>query len=131
MNKTIHRLLDVVWPWRAIKRLEACVDIDRRAIHRMSETNAELRLEIEHLTRERDTARRQFAETKTVNLHNAAAHRATEVAMLRQNHQLQAAEARLAGKPVHPELAAAAKDSDFVGERPKYLPVDQPKQVSP
>lgn len=43
------------------------------------------KIEIAHLTRERDAARRQFAETKTVNLHNAAAHRASEVAALMSN----------------------------------------------
>lgn len=123
MNKTLHRLLDAVWPWRVIKRLDKCCAL-------WEETHAMQKTEIAHLTRERDTARRQFTETKTVNWHNAAAHRATEVAMLRQNHELQAAQAQLRGETVHPELAAAAKEVPALAV-PAYLPVQQPKQVSP
>lgn len=123
MKQIIHRLLDAVWPWRVIAGLN-------KACALWEETHAMQKTEIAHLTRERDTARRQFAETKTVNLSNAAVHRATEVAMLRQNHALQAAEARLVGKTPHPELAAAAKEVPAL-RVPVYLPVEQPKQVSP
>lgn len=109
------------------QKLKAHVRRLQRAAAFLRAELLEYRKEIDLLTRERDTARRQFAETRTVNLHNAGAHRATEVAMLRQNHALQAAETALAGRTVHPELAAAAKEVPAFAI-PAFIPVQQPNE---
>lgn len=123
MKTLLPRLLDRLLPWRVVIRAQA------ESLALLSTDNVGLRRELETTTRERDTARRQFAETRAVNHTNAAAHRATEVAMLHQNHKLQVAEARLAGRPVLPELAAAAEE--FPPPRmPRRIPVTAPKSIS-
>jgi predicted nucleic acid-binding Zn-ribbon protein len=138
MKTLLHRLLDRLIPSRAeVRQLEAdiqaqreCLDVRERTIRIQHDELQALNDELAITRRERDTARRQFAETKSVNLHNAQAHRATEVAMLRQNHELQVAQAMLSGKAPDPELAAAAKEVPAL-RVPKYLPVEEPKEISP
>jgi hypothetical protein len=114
----LRRLLDRLIPSRAkVRQLQAdlqvqreCLDVRERTIRILQDQLQAASDELQMTRRERETARRQFTETKAVNLQNAAAHRATEVAMLRQNHELQVAQAMLSGKAPHPELAAATNE---------------------
>lgn len=81
-----------------------------QTIRRLRQELRAVRLEVKNLEGQLDTTRSQMRRTVKVNHFNAAAHRASEVAALRQNHELQVAQAQLAGRPVHPELAAAARE---------------------
>lgn len=72
--------------------------------------------------RERDTARRQFNETRQVNHHNAAAHRATEVAMLRQNNEHQRQLEQLGWRKPAPELRGPVPALKV----PEHIPVPDP-----
>ena len=88
-------------PRRAKKTLKHKLN---RTIRLLRERVNELLAEVSSLTRQLDTTTRQMRETVRVNGFNATVHRATEVAMLHQNHELQRAKSMLAGRPVHPEL---------------------------
>lgn len=62
-----------------------------RTIRRLRKEKEAALAEADMLRREADTTKRQMLHTVSVNHYNAAAHRATEVALLRTQNQLDSA----------------------------------------
>lgn len=99
-------------------------------VQRLRRNVRRLRAKVRDLTAQLDAKGREVQEVVRVNGFNAQAHRAAEVALARQNVELQAAEARLAGKPVHPELATPAGGTMALVV-PARIPVPKPKRITP
>lgn len=80
MKNLINLLLDKLWPWRVIRHQARLLEEARDVCTSQSE-------EIHFLTQERDTARKQFAETRAQNHLNAQVENLTRM----QLHQLNVA----------------------------------------
>lgn len=109
-----------------------------RTIRTLREKVRVLRAELEMTVRERDTARRQMRETVGTNHHNAAAHRASEVAALMSNVAQNAELDRLrAALPAgHPDRRRLPPDSLAHASLPAVhvpapIPVAKPEIKSP
>lgn len=124
MKSLLSRLIDLLFPSRVVIR-------DLRHKHAVLQAAADsLADDVVMLTSQLDMARRYLAEVSRVNLHNAAAHRASEVAALMsnnaQNQEIDRLRALTSG--------SNAKINDRTMPAlhvPKPIPVENPPAIAP
>lgn len=123
LNSKLSNILCRILPWWWRIR-----ELNERCQKALAVIHA-LKAERDALTHQVDSLQRQLNEVVQVNGFNAAAHRASEVASLRQNHRLQALELMIQGRDVPGELRAAVADLQHLAMKiPKSISVEPPKR---